>query len=122
MILGSPPYPEWSRFHRGAPCAFLPHSCRNRWFGVLRALGADRSKCTKALGDKGLTHIESYQVTSLRMACQSAVSRRASGGLGVVVGRVDADMPEPASVHCGINAGREQMYRGRVQAVRRDVL
>ena len=44
-------------------------------------------------------------------------------GLSVVVGGVEADVAEPASDHCDVNAGRDQMYRGRMpEAVRRDVL
>ena len=44
-------------------------------------------------------------------------------GLSVVVDGVEADVAEPASDHCDLNAGRDQMYRGRMlEAVRRDVL
>jgi hypothetical protein len=44
-------------------------------------------------------------------------------GLGIVVGGVEADVPEPASDHCDVHAGRDQMYGSRMpEAVRRDVL
>ena len=39
-----------------------------------------------------------------------------------MVGGVEADVPEPASDHCDVHAGRDQMYGSRMpEAVRRDV-
>jgi hypothetical protein len=40
-----------------------------------------------------------------------------------VVGGVEADVPEPASDHRDVDAGRDQMYHSRMpEAVRRNVL
>ena len=35
-------------------------------------------------------------------------------GLGIVVSGVEADVPEPASDHRDVDAGRDQMYRSRM--------
>lgn len=54
------------------------------------------------------------------------LERRSLGvqiGLGVVIGRIEADMPQPASDHSDIHARSYQVDSGRVpKAVRRYVL
>jgi hypothetical protein len=49
-----------------------------------------------------------------RPPASPAPALRLQIGLGVVVGGVEADVPEPASDHRDVDAGRDQMYRRRV--------
>jgi hypothetical protein len=62
--------------HRATSRLYPIHVQIGRFRYSPRSLGTDAVKCSKALGDKGLRHIECYQVASVKMAYQSAVNRR----------------------------------------------